>query len=198
VTTITDDFNRANAGDLGANWFDVHGNGLQIVSNAASNSADGSYDGSLHNTPLATDDHRVEVVINLKHALSYWDIKLRHNGLTGASSDGYKVSVGGSNERYLTRVDNGTGTDIDSGTVTFATGDTLGGQIEGTTITGDINGGSQWSDIDATYSAGKHVGLGMYRTSTVSTFDNFSAEDLGAAVTSFLPRRSNIATLLQM
>src|SRR5690348_1344219 len=51
--SFSDDFNRANAATLGANWTDING-GMQIASNAGSNENTTTYDSAVWNTSCST------------------------------------------------------------------------------------------------------------------------------------------------
>lgn len=179
AATITDDFNRTNSSTLGANWTVAHGNSLEIIGNTAENSEnDASYDGNFHVTTLDTADQYVEAVIGGVGANNYFDLKLRRSAAT-STSDGYQIAVGASNELYITRIDDGSGTDLATGSFSIANGDVIRGEIEGSTIRLLINGVQRLTAMDGTYSTGAFVGIGIFDgTDTSPNFDSFEAGDL--------------------
>jgi hypothetical protein len=178
MASISDDFSAS----MGTNWTAVHGVGLSASGGVAVNSGDGQYDGSQHNTSMSTGNHSVSAVIAGKAAANYFDCKIRHDGNSGASRNGWQCSVGGSNEWFITEVVNGSGTDRASGTTTFADGDTLTAEGDGTTIRLRINGSEVGTYTSTLYQSNVRVGLGIYRGPTVASLDNFAAADLGGGV----------------
>jgi hypothetical protein len=170
-----------------ANFTAVNGAGLSVVSGAYSNSGSGVYDGSVHNTSMSTGDHYVSGVIGGKAASNYLDLKLRHNGSSGSGANGWQVAVGGSNEWYITETTAGVGTDRASGTTTFANGDVIRGEANGTTIRLLINGVEVGTYTSSLYQANVRVGAAIYRAATVMTVDDFAAADLGGSTTRGMP-----------
>lgn len=164
-----------------ANWTAVHGVGLSSTGSAAQAQAISNYDGSQHNTALASGDHRASAILGGLHSLNYLDVKIRHNGSSGASRNGWQVSVGGSNEYYISEVTGGSGTDRVSGTVSLSDGQVLMGEAEGTAIRLKLNGTTINSYTSSLYQSNTRVALGIYRGgATNATFANFAAEDLAA------------------
>jgi hypothetical protein len=180
AASYADDFNRANSTNLGASWVDVNGSGLQIGANRAIVAAVNSYNGSGHTAQLGTADHYAQATIIGIGGGNYFEVKVRHNGLSGASEDGWQCVLGGSNEYYITRVDNGTSSDVETGTVTFAEGDVLRCEASGSSIKLFVDGVLVDSATSSTYSTQRYTGLGIYSSSAASGFDDFSAEDVGA------------------
>lgn len=151
---------------------------MQIVSNTARNQGPGSYDGSVHTTAL-TADHYAQAVIGNTGTNVYIDIKLRRSG-TGGTSNGYQVAIGRSaGDWYITRYDNGSGTDIASGSTTApGVGAVLRGEVEGNTIRILLNGVLLGSTTDNTYATGAFVGIGIFAGDGNGFVDDFEAGDL--------------------
>lgn len=175
--------NLSEDGSSIANFTACHGSGLAVSGGnfITSGNASGVYDGSYHNTPMDTADHKVGIVIGSKGTPNYFDGKVRHLG-TGSSRDGWQGSVGGTNEAYLTEVNDGVGTDRVTATATFANGDTLWTEAVGSTIRMWINSGSNvasWSS--SLYSTQVRVGMGLYHGGApANNIGSFEASDVSS------------------
>ena len=166
MTDATDDFNRAN-GSLGTNWVDSTTlTGLTIVSNQA-NSAGATWKAAYWNpatNTFANDQHsQITLVGDFAGAI------VRHQS---GSSSGYLAFANiGTGQILLYRLDSGTFnllTTSASG-LGFGPGDTITADIVGTTLRGLLNGVSQVSTVEATYSSGQ-PGIAANNTS----LDNFA------------------------
>jgi hypothetical protein len=176
MTTITDDFSAS----MATNWTTAHGGGMSSSGGQAVNSSSGSYDGVHHNTAMATGDHRASAILaSAPAAAVYRDVKFRHNGSSGASRNGWQVSVGGTNEYYISEVTGGAGTDRVSGTTSLSSGQRLMGEGEGTTIRLKLDGTTINSYTSSLYQSQTRVGMAVYRGASAAPMTLFEAEDLG-------------------
>jgi hypothetical protein len=122
----SDDFNRADAGNLGANWERTTGNSadeLRVVSNGVRGNAFGSSLGARYIAESFGPDQESSFVIPAlppSSNSSYDAATVRSTG-TGSSRSQYQVSVNitaaGGVDWFLTRVLAGSGTDVASGAV---------------------------------------------------------------------------------
>jgi hypothetical protein len=178
-----------------ANFSAAHGSGLISSGGIFVPTGAGVYDGSYHNTALSTGDHSASAIISAPGSSRYFDIKIRHSG-TGGSRNGWQVSVGGTNEWYISEVTGGVGTDRASGTTTLSAGQRITAEGNGTTIRLLINGVQIGSYTSSLYQSQTRVGMGAY-TNGSGGLDDFEAQDLASAATSAVPR-SPAARLLSI
>lgn len=164
-----------------ANFSACHGAGLSSDGSNFQASGASVYDGSYHDTSMDTPNHRVGVVVLNKGFANYFDGKVRHLGLDGAR-DGWQGSCGGSNEVYLSEVNNGVGTDRVATTATWASGDTLWTEADGDDFRCWFNSGSDVANYTSSlYNTQVRVGMGIYGDGA-NRIGNFEAADLGGAV----------------
>lgn len=119
MATASDNFDRADSADMGANWSDDVGDS-QIISNAAGIPTGG---GTGHSSarwigsPVPdTNDYYVEAPINTRAvATTGGGVMARKNPATGATNDdGYCGIVYNSDQFYITRMDNNAETSLGS------------------------------------------------------------------------------------
>jgi len=115
---LSDDFNRADAADLGADWTPIAG-GMRIDTNTAYAGTLGSTAGVLHRErwdggALAGPNMAVQGTIAELSTGGYSDLRLMARW-TGSTSF-YELRVNNSGEWYINRVTSGGETDITSGT----------------------------------------------------------------------------------
>jgi hypothetical protein len=176
VTTFTDDFNRANSTDLGANWVEVSGD-WSIVSNQLSPGAAGGTIILRATGAMASSDHFAQVTIA---------------ATTSASQGVWCRGNSNISQGYLLR-NNGTSWDLFSvvgasfvviGTYTAAAapGDVAKIQAVGSLIKGFINGIERISVTNTAVTAGTSVGIRSDSAGAVK-YDNFSAGDVTAGAT---------------
>lgn len=187
MALFTDNFNRADtASDLGANWTDCVGVGLGISSNAASHATATASRGDFVTGTTQTDNQYAQGTIQGVGAGHYFSILLRGAGADGTRNC-YQISVGGTNELYISEVTNGTSADLTTGTFTLANGMVLRAEAEGTTLRLLLDGTQRLTTTDATLTTGK-TGIEIYNDNGAAgvTFDNFEAGDIGGAGGSIL------------
>lgn len=150
--SVSDDFNRADAATLGANWTDLAG-GMRIVSNAARGENASSYDVAIWSANTFNAAHSSQAVI----VSGFADIALyvRASG-SGASCVGYHAMVHGSVGMRIYRRDSGPSFTLLAdlgGAVTAA--DIIKLDVNSTTTLEYYkNGASQGNTTDGTYSSG--------------------------------------------
>lgn len=180
MTSFTDDFNRSDSTNLGANWVEVSGD-WSIISNQLSPGAAGGTIILRAAGAMATDSNYAQVTI----------------AATGVASQGVWCR-GNSNitSGYLWR-NNGTSWDLFSviggsftviGTYTAAAapGDVAKVQAVGSTIKGFVNGIQRVSVTNTGVTTGTSVGI-RADSAGVLRFDDFAAGDVTAGATLTIP-----------
>ncbi len=157
----SDDFNRTDAGSLGANWTDLNDNWgtSDIASNKVVGAGSGGggqaarWDGS---GSFTDDQYAVLQVDNLPFSgSSVWiGVICRASADVNGSRDYYAAKVildspGPTYNIHLVKVVNGTETSIDTTTNAFSVGDTIELEVEGTSLRVFRNG-TQLSALDNT------------------------------------------------
>lgn len=189
MSTFTDDFNRADAGSLGANWVEwtsghiISGNKALPESNAAC--------ASFSATDLDSDDHYAEYTLTGNPPASpfFGPIVRAANIGTSATNTGayYVLMVSGASANAVSirrkAASSSTVTLIASGTQAVVGGDVLRLEAEGSTIRAKVNGVVVCSVTDTVVPAGQRR-VGIYSDMPNSGpgtlgYDNFSAADLG-------------------
>lgn len=189
MATFTDDFDRADAGSLGASWVEWTA-GHIISGNKAlpeSNSACASFSA----TDLDSDDHYAEYTLTGNPPASpfFGPIVRAANIGTSATNTGayYVLMVSGASANAVSirrkAASSGTVTLIASGTQAVVAGDVLRLEAEGSTIRAKVNGVVICSVTDTVVPAGQRR-VGLYSDMPNSGpgtlgYDNFSAADLG-------------------
>ena len=172
MTDATDNFNRAN-GPLGSNWVDSPSfTGLSIVSNAA-NSASANWMMAYWNPSTNTfaNDQHSDVSVVANNTVSFVGPVVRHQ-LSGVSSSGYfafAVLQSGGQQVLLYRFDTGTFALLGAGPITAINpGDIISLVVSGSSFAGLLNGVSQITASDATYTSGQ-PGIAAY----INSLDNW-------------------------
>jgi hypothetical protein len=168
-----------------AAWDDTTAN-MAVSSNAVVWSAAASSGIASHNTELSSVAHYAQTNVTISTTDEYagGGVIVRHDGSVGGTEDGYRVEVGhwgvNSYNWAITRIDNGTGTEVAS-QLGISAGTTsvheLRAEVEGTTITlfvDDVEEGSYGSA--SSYTTNKFVGIyaGKFAGGNV-TLDAFEA-----------------------
>jgi hypothetical protein len=181
-TTLTDDFNRADSTNLGADWTETAGD-ASIASNQLAAS---SFPAEIrHTSNLSSADHYSQCALVVLPATNDGAGPLAR--FSAAASDTFYVSdfqdnVGAPTSRCTTykRI-TGTYTLIAGPTgVTFSLPDTAKIECNGSTIKAYFNGAEVHSVTDSGISGNLRTGLRIGATST-ARLDDFEAADLAAA-----------------
>ena len=180
MATFTDDFNRANTSDLGANWVEVSGD-WSIVSNQLSPGAAGGTIILRAASAMASSDHYAQATIAATTAASH-GIWCRGNSSGGLSS-GYLWRNDGSSWDLFSVI-GGSFTVIGSYAAAAAPGDIAKVQAVGSTIKAFVNGIERVSVTDTGVTTGTSVGFRSESAAAIR-FDDFTAADVtaGAALT---------------
>lgn len=183
TTTLLDDFDRADASDLGADWSanpTESASNLAISSNQAKRSGTNQSCANYYNP--ATYGPDVEAYFTIGANLTgttNTGVICRLTTPGAGTADGYRLSVVNNILRVF-RYDNGSATQLGSDiSVTTATGDSfgiwaIGGQL---LVYQKASGGSwTWRGVrsDATYSAAGYLALATFDQIDQARFDNFS------------------------
>lgn len=176
MTTITDDFNRADSTNLGANWVEVSGD-WSIISNQLSSGNAGGTIAIRTTTAMATNDNSAQVTIAATAAVSHGVFCRGNTGFT----QGYLWRNDGTSWNLFSNV-GGSFTSIGSFAGAAAAGDVAKVQAVGTTIKGFVNGIQRVSVTDTAVTTGTSVGLRAESTSALR-FDDFTAADIATGTT---------------
>lgn len=190
MTTVSDDFNRANSSDLGANWSEDTG-GWAINSNTLIKDDEGSpdrYKLRWVGTALSSSNYYVEADIHLDDqgsAEGPAPAGRMANGTGDSNTDCYCYEFIDGNNSYINRLDDSARTILATGgsVSTFTTYPNCRLEMNGSNLTGTRNGAADVSTTDATYASG---GVGITWAEfgipgTVFWMDNWEAGDLAAA-----------------
>lgn len=176
MASFTDDFNRADSSNLGANWVEVSGD-WSIISNQLSSGNAGGTIILRAAGAMATSDHSAQVTITATAAVSH-GVWARGNSNI---SQGYLWRNDGSNWTLFSVV-GGSFTSIGSYAAAAVAGDVAKVQAVGSTIKGYINGVQRVSVTDTAVTTGTSVGLRAESTNLLR-FDDFTATDVISGAT---------------
>jgi hypothetical protein len=196
TASILDSFTRANENPLsgGGNWSDSlngsHGN-LQLVSNAVKTALGGSGTATAWwNAANFGPDCEASLKISTKPTITAHEVFLfaRIQGEGTATYDGYffrMINQSGTDTWEITRVDNGTGTVLASGSQEYSSGDSFAIQCIGSIISAWYKpAAGSWTLLgavrDTTYAAAGKIAIGVPDTTVV--VDDFAAQTLVSAV----------------
>ena len=173
MASFSDDFNRANSTDLGANWVEVSGD-WSIVSNQLSPGAAGGTIILRAAGAMATNDNSAQVTIAATAAASQ-GVWCRGNSNI---SQGYLWRNNGTSWD-LFQVVGGSFTVIGTYAAAAAPGDIAKVQAVGTTIKGYVNGVQRVSVTDTAVTTGTSVGIRSDSAGAIR-YDDFAAADVSA------------------
>ncbi|GGV37054.1 hypothetical protein GCM10010293_40710 [Streptomyces griseoflavus] len=176
MASISDDFNRPNNSDLGANWIEVSGD-WSIASNQLSPGASGGTIILRAATPMASSDHYAQVTIAATTTASQ-GVWCRGNANI---TSGYLWRNSGTSWDLFAVV-GGSFVMIGTYAVAAAPGDTARVQAVGSTIKASVNGVQRVSVTNTDVPTGTNVGI---RSESVGAlrYDDFTAADIAAGAT---------------
>ena len=188
MATYTDDFNRAT---LGANWAAVNGGTWAISGSTVlqQTQATGTYRALRYVSAMDSADVDVSGTARSNANFIGFGILVRMPGSGTASTDidGYAIVGFPGDTFYLLRFDNGSDAGVGFGyawgTCNTNTDYTLRITVEGSTVTGYVDGTQRFQFTDTTYAGGsgqRSVAFISYGRTT--QFDNFSAADIASGV----------------
>jgi len=206
MATATDNFNRTNAVNLGANWTitgystDTPG----IISNQVQCRSAGGRNGAWYSATAFTDNHYSQYVIStaIPTLLNGAGVRMAKTGgnrnLYAGGSATAEGFGGASTTPRLWKYVNNTVTSLGTGAATLAVGDTIRTEADGTTIRLLVNGSQQVSVTDSSLTTGA-PGLWLDHSNTgVALIDNWEGGDITAAATILPPFPPRPRTLLAM
>lgn len=171
MATVTDNFNRADAGSLGANWTNSVGS-MQVAGNKANCLNNGVDNYDYYSGTSFTGDHYSQAVCSGTGNLS---LTVRDQG----SGNLYLMNtvIGGGNIKIYKLV-GGTGyTELGDLGVTVTVGHTYKLEANGSTLKGYDNGAQIGSDVtDGTYTGGAPGIGGVHQT---AFWDDWEGGDVG-------------------
>lgn len=176
MASFTDDFNRANSTDLGANWVEVSGD-WSIISNQLSPGVDTGTVVLRAAGAMDSSDHYAQITIAVTAAASQ-GVWCRGNSNI---SQGYLWRNDGTSWDLFSVVSN-TFTVIGTFSGAASAGDIAKIQAVGSTIKGYVNGVERVSVVNTAVTTGTSVGLRSGTTAGIR-YDDFAAADMTAGAT---------------
>jgi hypothetical protein len=176
VTSFTDDFNRADSTNLGANWVEVSGD-WSIVSNQLSPGAAGGTIVLRAAGAMATNDNSAQATIAAT-AVASQGVWCRGNA---SITQGYLWRNNGT-QWDLFSVVGGAFTSIGTYTAAAVAGDVAKVQAVGTAIKGFVNGVQRVSVTSSTVTTGTSVGIRSDSAGALR-YDDFTGADVTAGAT---------------
>jgi hypothetical protein len=176
MTTFTDDFNRADSTNLGANWVEVSGD-WSIISNQLSSGSAGGTIILRAAGAMATNDNSAQVTIAATGAVSH-GVWCRGNS---TFTSGYLWRNDGTSWNLFSNV-GGSFTSIGSFAGAAVAGDAAKVQAVGSTVKGYVNGIERVSVVNTAVTTGTSVGIRAESTNLLR-FDDFTGADVTSGVT---------------
>jgi hypothetical protein len=175
LKAFSDNFNRADAGNLGTNW-GVNNDLYSITGNRVAPEGTTAY-GTAWTAPCTTDDNFSQVTVAVVGTNSTGVFCRWSSSTEGENGTGYVWRVGGGSSAALFRFTGGGAfTEIGTGyAFTLVAGDVLKISAVGSTITGYVNGVARLVVTDSVITTGKYIGL---RTASPSTQDDWYGGDV--------------------
>jgi hypothetical protein len=178
-TTITDNFNRADANPVGSPWNAVVGN-HRILSNELRGNTGGPSHTSNHTTALSSEDHYSQVAVGTQGAGTSQLVSVRQSN-SALTCYAYMPHSG-----VLRKYVASTPTNLASGSAqTSSAGNVLYLEANGSSLQSKYNGGNDLSVTDTAITGVLFVGL--INVSNASYSDNFEGGDLSAASSVSVP-----------
>lgn len=192
MSSVTDDFNRADSSTLGANWTRNSTGDLGIVSNQVKfNSGATGFLQSTYTGVSWTNDHYAEVKLITLASTKDMGCVVRGGGTSDANVTGYffvvndtdaAVTLGSSISCGIYKLA-GTSSAVlvtSSGfTQTLSANDVIRLSVTGTSLVASVNGVTKVSVTDSLYASGK-PGIYISGSGNTCTLDDFAAADIAA------------------
>lgn len=187
MATYSDNFNRAS---LGTDWTAVNGGTWAIASSTFLRQTDvtGTYRGLRFNPQMATDD--VDVSVRCYMGSGYGAgviVRSPNTGNTSTSIDGYGIIGFAGDQFYLLRFDNGDDTGVGLGyswgIPSPNTYYTLRITVQGSTVTGYVDGTQRFQFTDTTYTGTGNRSVQLVSYGGPVWYDDFSAQDIVSSQT---------------
>lgn len=188
MANYSDNFNRAS---LGTDWTAINGGTWSIASSTylQQDFATGIYRGLRYNNVLDSDDVDVSVRCYSNSGSTGAGILVRapNSGTAQTDLDGYAIIFFPGDTFYLLRFDNGNdggqGYSYTYGTPATNTYYTLRITVQGSTVTGYIDGTQRFQFTDTTYSGSGNRSVALLSYAPTPRYDDFSAQDIVSSQT---------------
>lgn len=158
----TDDFNRANAATLGANWTNQTANTPSVSSNQCVATASNHHCAYWSANAFNNNQYAKAVVKAVSSGVSYCGVTVRSTGNGGTTNNYHFLTdgAGGSGHTAIGKFENNVQSFILNISTTFAVNDVIELRVSGTTVSAYKNGAFLDSVVDTSHasgSAGVHV-----------------------------------------
>src|SRR5258706_12829208 len=179
----TDNFNRADAANLGANWTNIRG-GLGIFSNTVdvANAADEQT--ARYSAISWPNDHYCTITVKQVAASSAVGAGVRVQSSGGSGRDGYwagyNSSDSGNNNRRIWKYITGAFTSLASEAINIVVDDVVRLEVQGTTLTMFVNNVQRLQVTDSTWTVGNAGLYGKAAAIDTSVMDDFEGGDFAA------------------
>lgn len=191
MASYSDNFNRTT---LGANWTAVNGGTWSILSSTRlqQTNGTGTYRGLRYTSPMDTANIDVSLVVRSGSAYDGSGILvgMPDSGTTTATLDGYAILKFDNDAFYLVRFDSGddggVGYGYSWGAVADNTDYTLRITVEGSTVTGYVDGVQRFTFTDTTYTRGSGNRSVAALSYGAVQFDDFAATDISSGISGTL------------
>ena len=183
MATTTDDFNRADSGDLGANWDAGYTSkqAFQIVGNRVRVTTAGGTDAfETNNAAVSDPDQSVKITISTFGTASYKSVGVLLRCAAPATVTGY-LAEGTPTTTQIGKLVAGSHTAIASGGAAPVANDVVEGRTNGTKVSVWLNGALRAEGTDSAITGPGRYGLFMIcDAASVANVeaDNFIAEDM--------------------
>jgi len=187
MTTLTDNFNRADQGGLGTasgggTWTQVNGGTtLNIVSNQCKNISGGTNRATYRlDSDLASADH--EVFVTMVSGIAQNGVLARFDPTSNSdATETYYLAHANATALQLYKRVSGTFTQLGSDSTSVVNGDIVKLRCSGTAITTYINGTLKHNQTDSAITGNKRCGI--YSSKDANIMDDWQANDLAAGST---------------
>lgn len=186
----TDDFNRADAATLGANWVLLQGiaNHQGIFSNAADLAVASARNGDAYDNGITwpNDQYARAKVVTMPDAAGTWAVVVRGEAVSGGQRTFYAAGVDpGDASDNFTRIWKWVGNTLtglsSSGTNDISAGSIVRLEAVGTTLTCFVDGVQKTQVTDSAIASGKPGIYSVHNAIDVALFDDFEAGDFGSS-----------------
>ncbi len=169
---FADNFDRADAADLGAGWTVLGAASHEISGTEVVNNSGAKHD--VYATDCATDDNFSQITVGDLTS----GANVRVTARVTDNNNFYRVNyVVNTTSFTLTKNVAGSFTTLGTLSVSVGTGDVVRIEVQGTTVRAVLNGVTRHIVTDTSHATGRRVGLGS-SVSTTSAFDNWFGGDL--------------------
>lgn len=188
MANYSDNFNRAS---LGTDWTAINGGTWSIASSTylQQTQSTGTYRGLRYNNVLASDNVDVSVRCHSSNTTAGVGLIVRapNSGTAQTDLDGYAIVFFPGDTFYFLRFDNGNdggrGYGFTYGAPAVNTYYTLRITVQGSTVTGYVDGTQRFQFTDTTYSGSGNRSVALLSYGETTRHDDFSAQDIVSSQT---------------